>query len=74
MVNILGTDTVPNSVFEIPSVTMHWYGKGKRPGRKMGHINVCGKDRAELISRLSQLAEILPKDDFPEVSEYVKSL
>ncbi len=74
MVNILGTDTVPNNIFEIPSVTMHWYGKGKRPGRKMGHINICGKDKAELTMRLSQLAKILPKDDFPDVSEYVNTL
>jgi 5-(carboxyamino)imidazole ribonucleotide synthase len=74
MVNILGTDSVPDSIFDIPSVTMHWYGKGKRPGRKMGHINVCGKDRVELISRLTQLADILPNDDFPDVSEYVSTL
>lgn len=74
MVNVLGTDTVPNSVLEIPSVTMHWYGKGKRPGRKMGHINVCGKDKTELINRLTQLASLLPTDDFPDVSEYVNSL
>ena len=74
MINILGTDTVPNSVFDIPSVTMHWYGKGKRPGRKMGHINVCGKDKEQLITRLTQLANILPKDDFPEVKEYITNI
>jgi len=74
MINVLGTDTVTNSIFEIPSVTMHWYGKGKRPGRKMGHINVCGKDKTELVGRLVQLAEILPKDDFPDVAEYVNTL
>jgi 5-(carboxyamino)imidazole ribonucleotide synthase len=74
MVNILGTDTVPNSILDIPSVTIHWYGKSKRSGRKMGHINVCGKDRVELINRLTQLADLLPNDYFPDFSEYVNTL
>jgi 5-(carboxyamino)imidazole ribonucleotide synthase len=50
---------------------MHWYGKTKRAGRKMGHINVCGQNRAELLDRLSQLASMLPENDFPEVAQYV---
>jgi len=74
MINVLGADTVPNNVLNIPSVSVHWYGKTKRAGRKMGHINVCGNDRAELLSRLIQLAEILPQDDFPDVAEYVNHL
>ncbi|XPF93063.1 5-(carboxyamino)imidazole ribonucleotide synthase [Colwellia sp. RE-S-Sl-9] len=74
MINILGTDSVPHSILEIPSVTLHWYGKGKRAGRKMGHINVCGSTRTELISRLTQLSTMLPDSDFPDVSEYVNSL
>jgi len=74
MINILGADSVPNSILDIPSVTLHWYGKTKRAGRKMGHINVCGQDRIELINRLTQLAEILPKEDFPDVGEYINSL
>lgn len=74
MINTLGTDSVPNSILEIPSVTLHWYGKSKRAGRKMGHINVCGSTRAELIERLTQLSTMLPDSDFPDVSEYVNSL
>ncbi|WP_077339622.1 5-(carboxyamino)imidazole ribonucleotide synthase [Pseudocolwellia agarivorans] len=74
MINILGTDSVPHSILEIPSVTLHWYGKGKRAGRKMGHINVCGSTRTELISRLTQLSTMLPNADFPDVNEYVSTL
>jgi len=74
MINILGTDTVPNSILAIPSVTVHWYGKSKRAGRKMGHINVCGQDKNELFSRLKQLAQQLPAQDFPEVADYVNQL
>ena len=43
MVNILGIDTLPESILAIPSLSLHWYGKTQRPGRKMGHINVSGK-------------------------------
>jgi 5-(carboxyamino)imidazole ribonucleotide synthase len=53
---------------------MHWYGKSKRAGRKMGHINVSGSDRTELLYRLQQVAKLLPKADFPEVSDYINGL
>jgi 5-(carboxyamino)imidazole ribonucleotide synthase len=71
MINILGTDSVPDSILAIPSVSMHWYGKSKRVGRKMGHINVSGSNRKELLSRLQLLAKQLPVVDFPEVSDYI---
>lgn len=71
MINVLGTDTVPNSILSIPSVSMHWYGKTQRAGRKMGHINVSGSDRSELLLRLNQVANLLPVENFPEVAEYL---
>lgn len=74
MINILGTDSVPDSILVIPSVSVHWYGKSKRAGRKMGHINVSGSDRNELISRLQQLVKQLPEADFPEVGDYINRL
>ena len=74
MINVLGTDQVSNSVLAIPSVTMHWYGKTKRAGRKMGHINVCGSDKHELIARLNKIADILPDEEFPEVAEYIAQI
>lgn len=30
-----------------PSVKIHWYGKDWRPGRKLGHVNLCGYDASE---------------------------
>lgn len=74
MINVLGIDSVPNGILSIPSVTMHWYGKSKRPGRKMGHINVSGSDRDELLQRLKQVANQLPETDFPEVGDYINQL
>lgn len=34
-----------------PGLKIHLYGKGVRPGRKIGHVNVCGSDLATLRSR-----------------------
>ena len=74
MINILGPDHVDHAIFNVPSVAMHWYGKTKRPGRKMGHINVCGDTKPQLIERLNELANILPEDDVPEVAQYIRQL
>lgn len=71
MINILGEDTVPNNILSVASTTLHWYGKGKRAGRKMGHINVSGKSEKELAQRLEQLANILPESAFDELKPYV---
>jgi 5-(carboxyamino)imidazole ribonucleotide synthase len=38
-----------------PQAKIHWYGKGIRPGRKLGHVNVCGSDLPEL-RRVATLA------------------
>lgn len=39
-----------------PGVKVHLYGKGVRPGRKVGHVNVCGADLAELRERAGHAA------------------
>ena len=70
MVNILGEDSVPDAVLAIPSVTIHWYEKEKRAGRKMGHINLSGATEQELAQRLTQLATILDANAFPDLAEF----
>ena len=70
MINIIGEDSVPNDVLAIPSVTMHWYNKGKRAGRKMGHINVSADNEQALAQRLLAIAELLPKAGFPELHDF----
>lgn len=74
MINILGEDQVDPQVLSIPSVKLHWYGKEKRPGRKMGHINVCGIDNHQLANRLTELANLLSQDAFPDVGGIAQSL
>ena len=72
MINIIGEDTIPNEVLSVPSATIHWYNKSKRAGRKMGHINVSGKNEKQLAERLQYLADILCKKAFPDLSDFAK--
>lgn len=74
MVNILGEDTVNPEVLALPSCHLHWYGKSKRAGRKMGHINICGNSVAELATRFVALAQLLPSAQFPEVADVATKL
>ncbi|QUJ67534.1 5-(carboxyamino)imidazole ribonucleotide synthase [Photobacterium sp. GJ3] len=67
MINILGEDTVPTDVLALPGCHIHWYGKEKRAGRKMGHINVTAASHNELVQTLDTLAQHLPSDSFPVV-------
>jgi 5-(carboxyamino)imidazole ribonucleotide synthase len=32
-------------------VKLHWYGKGQRPGRKLGHVTALGNDLGEVRAR-----------------------
>lgn len=67
MVNILGEDHVSPAVLSLPSCHLHWYGKSKRPGRKMGHINLSATSTSELAQRFDLLRQHLPEDEFPEL-------
>lgn len=74
MVNILGEDQVDPAILALPSCHLHWYGKAKRAGRKMGHINICGNSVTELADRFVALAQLLPPAQFPEVTEVAAKL
>lgn len=55
MANLLGkTGETPNWSHPL-SGRLHWYGKREnRPGRKMGHINACGKTADEALKLVLQ--------------------
>ena len=42
-----------------PDVKLHWYGKGQRPGRKLGHVTALGRDLAEVRHRAAGAARYL---------------
>ncbi|MEE1616866.1 5-(carboxyamino)imidazole ribonucleotide synthase [Brachybacterium sp. J153] len=57
MVNLLGgeaTDLVPGMRAALalePALKVHLYGKGVRPGRKIGHVTLLGEDAEDLLAR-----------------------
>jgi 5-(carboxyamino)imidazole ribonucleotide synthase len=42
-----------------PDVKLHWYGKGQRPGRKLGHVTALGDHVAEVRARAVAAARYL---------------
>jgi len=65
MGNVLGgdhTDLYPayrHVMARDPEVKAHLYGKGVRPGRKIGHVNVSGDDLADLRERARHAADYI---------------
>jgi 5-(carboxyamino)imidazole ribonucleotide synthase len=74
MVNILGEDSTPPAILGMPGLHLHWYGKSKRPGRKMGHINLSASSLAELKARFAKLIDLLPAAAFPELEKMLSKL
>ena len=65
MVNVLGGD-YPNlyraylhCMARDPGLKIHVYGKDVRPGRKGGHVTVCGDDLPDLLRRAHHAADYL---------------
>ena len=62
MVNILGGDTgdlyagYPHVLARDPGARVHLYGKAVRPGRKVGHVTVCGDDLDDVRARARHAA------------------
>jgi 5-(carboxyamino)imidazole ribonucleotide synthase len=68
MVNVLGGD-LPGAysayrhvLARDPDLKVHWYGKSVRPGRKVGHVTVCGNDVDDLRDRARHAAAHLRGD------------
>lgn len=65
MGNVLGgehTDLYPtyrHVMARDPELKVHLYGKGVRPGRKIGHVNVSGDDLADLRERARHAADYI---------------
>jgi len=65
MGNVLGGDydelypTYKHLLARDPGLKVHLYGKGVRPGRKIGHVNVYGDDLDDLRARARHAADYL---------------
>lgn len=55
MVNFIGEMPERGAVLRVPGAHLHDYGKQPRPGRKLGHCTVTGRDRVELRGRLERV-------------------
>lgn len=58
MHNLLGR-SAPEHWQEIPGLTLYWYDKAVKPGRKVGHFNLNHKDRAVLQRSSDKLEKML---------------
>ena len=73
MANLLAgpDDVVPKGIDERvhhcmarwPDVKIHLYGKGFRPGRKVGHVTALGADLTEVRNRAAAAADYLANGD-----------
>lgn len=68
MANVLGAPETPTMSMDermhhlfarMPEAKVHLYGKGERPGRKIGHVNMLGSDVTELRERAVRAARWL---------------
>lgn len=54
------------AALKIPGVHVHLYGKPTRPGRKLGHVTVCGTDLRSVRQRANAAVAILTGEESPE--------
>lgn len=68
MANVLGAPEVPHMSMDerihhlfarFPDAKVHLYGKGERPARKIGHVNVTGTDTSDVRTRAELAAHYL---------------
>jgi 5-(carboxyamino)imidazole ribonucleotide synthase len=63
MMNILGWQEGQepdwNALDRIPGTRLHLYHKANKPGRKLGHVNVVGHTREEVLQRLERVERVL---------------
>ncbi len=65
MANVLGGEhedlypTYRHVMARDPGLRVHLYGKGVRPGRKIGHVTVCGEDLPALRERATHAADYI---------------
>jgi 5-(carboxyamino)imidazole ribonucleotide synthase len=65
MANVLGAPVAPVMTLDerahhlfarLPEAKLHLYGKGERPGRKLGHVTVLGDEVTEVAERAERAA------------------
>lgn len=63
MINLVGVTPPAENVLRVPGASLHLYGKGPRPGRKLGHVTVRAGDLPALTQRVAALLPALEQPD-----------
>lgn len=63
MVNIIGELPDSAALLAIPGAHLHLYGKTPRPGRKIGHLTLCGDELDVLEARFQSARQIMGDPD-----------
>lgn len=61
MLNCIGALPNPADIAAQPGARLHLYGKSPRPGRKVGHVNVCAPDWETLHARVRATQALIPE-------------
>lgn len=59
MINLIGQAPPTEELLALPGIHVHDYGKAPRPGRKIGHCTVVGRDLGELEDKLAPLERLV---------------
>ncbi|MDR2577677.1 MAG: 5-(carboxyamino)imidazole ribonucleotide synthase [Chitinispirillales bacterium] len=59
MINFIGTIPPPAPVLEIKGAHYHNYGKAPVPGRKLGHVTVCGENQKEVKAGMKKVLALI---------------
>lgn len=73
MVNLIGTEW-DERWLGVKGAEVYWYGKSHRPGRKLGHINICSGDKSLLRASLEELRGLLPENYAPCLDWVLKNI
>jgi 5-(carboxyamino)imidazole ribonucleotide synthase len=65
MVNLVGSMPDRADLLAVPGARLHDYGKSPRPGRKLGHVNVCAPDERVRDAQLRVLEELVARAAAP---------
>jgi 5-(carboxyamino)imidazole ribonucleotide synthase len=63
MLNLLGQMPPRDAVLAVAGAHLHDYGKGPRPGRKVGHVTLVDRDRPRLLERLKPLEDLVSRSN-----------
>lgn len=69
MINLIGVDR-NDDWLTVSGAELYWYGKEVRPGRKLGHVNLCMDSVNDLCTSMNALEKLFP-EPYPEVFEWV---